>query len=71
MVADANEDNGLVSAILDVGRFFTDPFRDFFELDDNKLEIAINWGIAAIVYVAIAMIIAAVLRAVGGRARAR
>ena len=37
----------LVAAVLDVGRFFADPFRQIFQLDDNHLQIAINWGIGA------------------------
>ena len=69
VVADANEDNGLVAAILDVGRFFAKPFRNIFELDDNDLQIAINWGIAAIVYVVIAMLIVALLSKLGRRGR--
>ena len=69
VVADANEDNGLVAAILDVGRFFVKPFRDIFELKDNDLEIAVNWGIGAIVYVVIAMLLVALLSKVVRRGR--
>ena len=69
VVADANEDNGLVAAILDVGRFFAKPFVDIFELKDNDLEIAVNWGIAALVYVLIAALLVALLSKVLRRGR--
>jgi hypothetical protein len=54
VVLDANEDAELVDAWLGIARFFTDPFRGIFDLERGKedLQIAINWGIAAAVYVA-------------------
>ena len=68
VVLDANESNGLVEAILDIGRFFTDPFRDIFEMDDNDLEIAVNWGIAAVVYVVLGIVLSTGLHALLRRA---
>lgn len=59
---EANEDNVLVDAILDVGRFFADPFRAIFELDNDKVQIAINWGIAAAAYLLVAGLLAIALR---------
>lgn len=67
VVVDANEDNGLVGAVIDVGRFFAEPFRQIIELDDNDLQIAINWGIAAAVYVALALALAAGVRFLAAR----
>src|SRR5436190_21742114 len=49
-VLGANASNGVVSAIYDVDRFLVGPFRGLFSLKDAKLEIAVNWGIAAGVY---------------------
>src|SRR3954468_9905617 len=49
-VLGANASNDVVSVIYDVNRVLVAPFRGLFSLDDNKLEIAINWGIAAVVY---------------------
>src|SRR3954469_12263780 len=49
-VLGANASNGVVSAIYDVDRFLVGPFRGLFSLKDPKLEIAVNWGIAAAVY---------------------
>lgn len=71
VVFDASEDNGLVDAVLEVGRFFADPFRGIFELDDNHLQIAINWGIAAAVYVVVAGLIAFLLARTAARGAAR
>ena len=67
VVLDANEDSALVEAWLDVCRFLTDPFRGIFDLEPGKEheQIAINWGIAAIVYVVVASVLARLL----GRAR--
>lgn len=68
VVVDANEDNAIVNAVLEIGRFFSGPFRGIIELDDNDLQIAINWGIAALVYIAVFFALAALVRAVAGRA---
>ena len=72
VVADAKESNVIVNAWLDVARFFTDPFRNIFDLAAGKehLQIAINWGIAAIVYFAVAALLAKLVAAASlGRAR--
>ena len=60
VVLDANEDSGLVEAWLDICRFLTDPFRGIFDLErgKEKEQIAINWGIAAVVYVVVASVLA-------------
>lgn len=69
VVLDAGEDNRLVDAVLEVGRFFAAPFRDIFELDDNHAEIALNWGIGAAVYALVAGLIAFLLTRTVGRSR--
>ena len=64
---EANEDSAVVDAWLDAARFLTEPFDDIFDLErgKEKLQIAINWGIAAAVYFAISIVLARLL----GRAR--
>jgi hypothetical protein len=59
VVLDANEDSTVVEAWLDVARFLTDPFDDIFNLERGKehLQIAINWGIAALVYFAVCVVL--------------
>lgn len=71
VVLEANQDNGLVDFVLDVGRFFADPFRAIFDLEDAKAQIAVNWGIAAVAYLAAAAAVAALLRAAAARAPRR
>jgi hypothetical protein len=57
---EANEDSQLVHAWLDGCRWLTAPFDDIFDLRRGKehLQIAINWGIAAVVYYLIALLLA-------------
>ena len=49
-VLGANASNGIVSAIYDVDKVLVGPFHGLFSLDDPKVEIAVNWGLAAVVY---------------------
>ena len=60
---EANEDSDIVAAWLDVCRFLTGPFDDIFDLEKGKehLQIAINWGIAALVYFAICLVLSRLL----------
>jgi hypothetical protein len=61
VVLGANSSNGLVKAIHDAGKFLAGPFAGLFKPSDNKLKIAINWGIAAVVWYALARLIARAL----------
>ena len=64
-VLGANASNDVVSAIYSVDRVLVAPFSGLFSLDDHKLEIAVNWGIAAIVYGLAATLIARLLVGAG------
>ena len=61
VVLEANRDNAIVEAVLDAGRFLAGPFKDMFDLDNRKTEVAVNYGIAAVVYLAVAGLIARLL----------
>jgi hypothetical protein len=63
---DANEDSDIVKAWLDGCRWLVAPFDDIFDLRRGRehLQIAINWGIAAVVYLAIATLLARLFRRV-------
>lgn len=61
VVLEASRSNEVVDAALDVARFLAGPLRDVFDLSDRKLEVAVNYGLAAVVYVAVASVIARVL----------
>ena len=62
VVLEANPDNAIVDAIHDAARWLVGPFADFFTLDDAKLEVAVNWGLAVVVYVLVGRTIASLLR---------
>ena len=62
VVLEANRANELVEAFLDAGRFLAGPFKDMFDLSRHKVEIAVNYGIAAVVYLLVAGLIARLLR---------
>ena len=57
----ANPSNDIVGAIRDAARFLAGPFNNLFTLDSNKAERAVNWGIAAVVWYALARLIARLL----------
>src|SRR3954469_14234653 len=64
-VLGANASNGVVSAVYDVDKVLVGPFRGLFSLRDHKLEIAINWGIAAALYALVGALLARLLLAAG------
>ena len=67
VVLEANEDNAIVSFILDVGDFLVGPFDGLFTPEDMKLETAINYGIAAAVYLIVGGLLAGLVRRAGAR----
>ena len=67
VVLDAKASNDIVSTWLDVSRWLTTPFHGLFDLENNKTQLAVNWGLAALVYWLVAMLISRLmLRAAGG-----
>ena len=68
----ANTSNGIVSAINDAAKWLAQPFNNMFNLANAKARVAVNWGIAALVYAVIGGFIAVALARsglVGRRAR--
>ena len=61
VVLEANRENEVVEAALDAGRFLAGPFKDMFDLDNAKTQVAVNYGIAAVVYLAVAGLITRLL----------
>jgi hypothetical protein len=57
----ANQSNGLVDAGMDAARWLAGPFRDLLTFDSHKTTVVVNWGIAAVVYLAVARLIARLL----------
>jgi hypothetical protein len=46
----AHAGNSLVRFVYDVAGWLVTPFKDVFSPSGAKLRIAVNWGLAAIVY---------------------
>lgn len=73
VVFDANPANDVVSTVHDAARALVGPFDRMFTLDSGKATVAVNWGIAALVYLVLGALIARVVVAVaaaGARRRA-
>ena len=62
VVLGANESNTIVQAIHDAGKFLVGPFENIFNLSNHKAEVAVNYGLAAVVYFIIGSLIARLLR---------
>ncbi len=58
---EANRSNDLVQVVRDAAAFLAGPFNGLFTLDNNKVEKAVNWGLAAIVWYALGRLIARLL----------
>lgn len=62
VVLKANPHNGIVNFFHDAAKFLAGPFDGMFNLSDHKAEIAVNWGIALVVYVIVGRALASALR---------
>jgi hypothetical protein len=60
-VLDANATNSIVKDVHDGANFFASPFSSLFSLHNPKAHIAVNWGIAAVVYFAVGHFIASLI----------
>ena len=60
-VLEANRSNDLVQLVRDAAAVLAGPFDGLFTLDSNKAEKAVNWGIAAVVWLALGRLIARLL----------
>jgi hypothetical protein len=66
----ANPSNGIVSAIHDAGAWLAGPFKNLFNIHNAKLAMAVNWGLAALVYLIVGHLIATLLARMTPRGRA-
>jgi hypothetical protein len=62
VVLEANRDNAIVDALLDAGAWLATPFDNVFSMDTRKERIAVNYGLAALVYAIAGGLIAKLLR---------
>jgi hypothetical protein len=65
----ANGGNVIVSFVYDVAGWLVTPFKGVFSPDGEKLRIAVNWGLAAVVYAIVGGVVSRLLAGVGGGAR--
>jgi hypothetical protein len=49
-VLGANGGNAVVGFVYDVAGWLVTPFKGLFSVNGAKLHIAVNWGVAAVVY---------------------
>ena len=68
IVFEANTSNDIVRWFNDAGSWLAGPFKNLFSIHNDKVEVAVNWGIAALVYGFVGRLIARLLAraAVGG-----
>ena len=64
-VLGANASNAVVKLVYDVDRPLVSPFANLFNLKNAKVQIAVNWGIAAAVYALVGALIARILAMAG------
>ena len=64
-VLKANPSNDIVSAVHDAARALVGPFDGMFKLDSAKATLAVNWGIAALVYLIVGALIARLIALIG------
>ena|ERR1700736_5656756 len=57
----ANPHNTVVSDVHDAGAWLVGPFKSIFSVGSAKASMAVNWGIAAVVYLALAHLLAGLL----------
>ena len=62
VLLEANRDNAIVDWLVGAGDFLSSPFHGIFDMDGRKASVAVNWGLAAVIYAVIGGFIARLLR---------
>jgi hypothetical protein len=62
VLLEANRDNAIVDALRDAAAWLAEPFDNVFKLDGRKENVAVNYGLAALIYGLIGGLIARILR---------
>jgi hypothetical protein len=66
----ANPHNVVVSDVHDAGRWLVGPFDNVFHVKNGNASLALNWGLAALVYVVVGQLLASlIVRSTPGRFR--
>ena len=62
VLLDANRDNAIVDWLVGAAHWLVGPFDNVFKPDGHKLRVAVNWGLAAVIYSIAGGLIARLLR---------
>jgi hypothetical protein len=62
VVLEANRSNDIVKWLLDAAKFLVGPFEDVFSPEGRKAKVAVNYGLAAVIYAIVGGLIARLLR---------
>jgi hypothetical protein len=62
VLLEANRDNAIVDWLIGAANWLVGPFDNMFKPDGHKLRVAVNWGLAALIYSIIGGLIARLLR---------
>ncbi len=62
VLLEANRDNAIVDWLVDAAHWLVGPFDDVFQPDGRKARVAVNWGLAAVIYAIVGGLIARLLR---------
>ena len=62
VLLEANRDNAIVDWLVSAGDWLSNPFHGIFSPDGRKAQVAVNWGLAAVVYAVVGGFIARLLR---------
>jgi hypothetical protein len=65
----ANPTNVVIRDIHDAAAWFVGPFKNLFSIHNAKLAMAVNWGLAAAVYLVVGHLIASLLARMTPRRR--
>ncbi len=71
VVLGANPQNAVVQLVTAAARFLVGPFDGLFTLRDLRLATAVNWGIAAFVWLIAGALVAGLLRRAAPRGSKR
>ena len=62
VLLEANRDNTIVGWLLDAAAWLAEPFDNVFSMDSRKERIAVNYGLAGVIYAVVGGLIARLLR---------
>jgi hypothetical protein len=63
----ANPNNAIVKDLHDAGQALAGPFKNLFSIKDGKTAMAVNWGIAALVYLVVGGFLASMIARISPR----